>query len=108
MGPPQQTRILWNTNSEPHWNEVFDFEGLKTPAAYTLKISVLDKDSLLGLQNDTADWLAAEDVLGKGEVDLGTLDNVSAYQDREVMINDGWFKDTTITIALHTRGGWGN
>mmetsp|Transcript_118095 Transcript_118095/g.341451 ORF Transcript_118095/g.341451 Transcript_118095/m.341451 type:complete len:87 (+) Transcript_118095:2-262(+) len=84
------------------------FEGLEKPCSCTLKINVLDRDSLFGLQFEAADWLAKDDELGCGTVDLGTIDCTERFQDMEVMIADGWFKDSSVFIALDTYGGWGN
>jgi len=104
---PQQSNVIQDS-LDPQWNEQFVFEGLDTPCAYTLKISVLDKDSLFGLEGNVADFLALDDKLGAAKVDLGTLANTTEFQDMELVVSDGWFSDSTINISLSTRGGWGN
>lgn len=103
-----QSKVMTDGGPNPHWNEQFTFEGLAEPCSYTLKLSVLDKDSLLGLDGKIADWLALEDKLGAASVDLGTLSNTRTFQDMELVIADGWFVDSTISIGLNTHGGWGN
>mmetsp|Transcript_51578 Transcript_51578/g.102455 ORF Transcript_51578/g.102455 Transcript_51578/m.102455 type:complete len:713 (+) Transcript_51578:77-2215(+) len=105
---PQQSKVIPDGGPNPHWNEQFVFEGLDTPAAYTLKVSVLDKDSLFGLEGQIADYLAMDDKLGAATVDLGTLANTTEFQEMEIVISDGWFSDSTVSLALNTHGGWGN
>jgi len=105
---PRQSRVIPDAGKNPHWNEQFDFEGLEKPGSYTLKLTVLDKDSLFGLGGEIADWLVAEDRLGSATVDLGILKKTHNFQDMELVIDDGWFVDSKISIGLNTRGGWGN
>jgi len=105
---PQESKVIPDGGPNPHWNEQFVFEGLDTPAAYTLKVSVLDKDSLFGLEGQIADYLAMDDKLGAATVDLGTLANTTEFQDMDITISDGWFSDSTVTLALNTQGEWGN
>jgi len=105
---PQESKVIPDGGPNPHWNEQFVFEGLDTPAAYTLKVSVLDKDSILGLEGDVADFLAVDDKLGAATVDLGTLANTTEFQDMDIMISDGYFTDSTVSLALNTHGEWGN
>eukprot|EP00429_Kryptoperidinium_foliaceum_P013634 CAMPEP_0176048494 /NCGR_PEP_ID=MMETSP0120_2-20121206/24090_1 /TAXON_ID=160619 /ORGANISM="Kryptoperidinium foliaceum, Strain CCMP 1326" /LENGTH=712 /DNA_ID=CAMNT_0017381913 /DNA_START=76 /DNA_END=2214 /DNA_ORIENTATION=- len=108
VSPPQTSKVINDCGGEPTWNETMFFEGLEKPCSCTLKINVLDRDSLFGLQFEAADWLAKDDELGCGTVDLGTIDCTERFQDMEVMIADGWFKDSSVFIALDTYGGWGN
>jgi len=108
VGSTYQSKVMTDGGSEPHWNEQFTFEGLASPCSYTLKITVLDRDSLLGMEGQVADWLALDDKLGCASVDLGSLANTRSFQDMELIISDGFFVDSTISIALNTQGGWGN
>jgi len=105
---PVESRVLWDAGKNPEWNEQFVFEGLQTPAAYTLKVAVLDKDSLLGLKGDIADWLASEDELGNATLHLGTLSRSKNWQHQELTIADGWFSGSTVKIACNTDDAWGN
>merc|ERR1712232_360862 len=105
---PFESKVINDGGRNPKWNQVIDIEGLKTPGAYTLKLSVLDKDSVLGLGGDIADCLASDDKLGSAQVDLGELQCCKKYQMRKLIIVDGWFQDSTLTIGLNTEGTWGN
>jgi len=76
-----------------------------------LKLSVLDKDSVLGLGGlggEIADSLFSDDKLGSAQVNLGELQCCKKYQMRNLIIVDGWFQDSTLTIGLNTEGNWGN
>eukprot|EP00932_Pfiesteria_piscicida_P003470 SRR837773.13379.p2 GENE.SRR837773.13379~~SRR837773.13379.p2 ORF type:complete len:231 (-),score=98.11 SRR837773.13379:134-772(-) len=108
VGVPQESRVIWDGGANPEWNEQFEFEGLKDPSSLTLKISVLDKDSLLGLKGDLADWLVSEDELGSAKLDIGELSNSMTWQHRELMVADGWFQDSKVKMAFNTCGRWGN
>jgi len=107
MGP-RKTHVVENGGANPEWNEHICFEGLDTPGAYTLKITVLDKDSVLGMENAVADMMAADDKLGATTFDLGTLDCSEEWQDQELIIADGWFSDSKVFLALNNKGEWGN
>eukprot|EP00416_Gambierdiscus_australes_P011113 CAMPEP_0171134806 /NCGR_PEP_ID=MMETSP0766_2-20121228/128659_1 /TAXON_ID=439317 /ORGANISM="Gambierdiscus australes, Strain CAWD 149" /LENGTH=220 /DNA_ID=CAMNT_0011598273 /DNA_START=30 /DNA_END=690 /DNA_ORIENTATION=+ len=104
---PRQTSVKANT-LKPVWNEDITFEGIDTPAAYTLRLEVLDKDLLLGLSATLADSLVPDDKLGAAEVDLGTLYNSEGFQERELIIERrklGLFKATsTLASALWGAG----
>mmetsp|Transcript_90827 Transcript_90827/g.256023 ORF Transcript_90827/g.256023 Transcript_90827/m.256023 type:complete len:145 (-) Transcript_90827:311-745(-) len=100
---PKETSVKDEGGANPVFNEEFLFKDLETPGSYTLKVTVLDKDSLVGL-----DVLAADDKLGSATLDLGTLSNTEDMVDKELMIADGWFSDSTVNIAVSTCGGWGN
>lgn len=105
MGP-KQTSVKKDTLS-PVWNEDVVFEGLQHPAAYTLKVNIFDKDTLLGTGH--FDWLSADDKLGSGEVDLGMLYNTRAFQDKELTVERrklGLFT-AKLNIGLSTLGCWG-
>mmetsp|Transcript_21048 Transcript_21048/g.29083 ORF Transcript_21048/g.29083 Transcript_21048/m.29083 type:complete len:151 (-) Transcript_21048:228-680(-) len=106
---PMETSVK-NDDSDPEWMEELLFEGLETPGAYTLKLNVLDKDSVLGIGGEIADCLAADDKLGSADVDLGTLANSEDFQDQELVIERRFFGacKSTLSIALSTKGGWGN
>jgi len=104
---PKQTSVKDDTLN-PVWNEDIVFEGLDTPAAYTLRVNVFDKDTFLGTGH--LDWLSPDDKLGDGKVDLGTLYNTRDFQDKELVIERrklGLFK-ATLNISLSTQGQWGN
>jgi len=104
---PKQTSVKDDTLS-PVWNEDIVFEGLDTPAAYTLKLNVFDKDTFLGTGH--LDWLSSDDKLGDGSVILGTLYRNPGFQERELVIERrklGLFK-AKLNIALSTEGQWGN
>jgi len=104
---PKQTSVKGDT-LDPVWNENIVFEGLDTPAAYTLKVNVFDKDTFLG--SGYLDWLVSDDKLGHGQVDLGTLYNTRAYQEKELIVERrkfGLFK-ARLYISLCTLGQWGN
>jgi hypothetical protein len=104
---PKQTSVKDDTLN-PVWNEDIVFDGLETPSAYTLQMNVLDKDTFLGTGH--LDWLSADDKLGDGKVDLGTLCRSSGFQDRQIVIERrklGLFK-ATLSIGLSTQGQWGN
>mmetsp|Transcript_154375 Transcript_154375/g.495026 ORF Transcript_154375/g.495026 Transcript_154375/m.495026 type:complete len:199 (+) Transcript_154375:290-886(+) len=100
---PKETSVKNECGANPEFNEEFLFKDLEAPGSYTLKVTVLDKDSLLGL-----DVLAADDKLGSATLDLGTLGNTEDMVDKELIISDGWFSDSTVNIAVSTCGGWGN
>jgi len=104
----QRTKVIRKGGRNPHWNEQLTFEGLVTPAAYTLKFKVYDQDSFLGLPGQLADWADADDRLGKAEVNLATLRCTTDFQDFELNIADGWFTNSTLSIALNTDAQWGN
>ena len=53
---------------------------LETSGAYTLRVTVLDKDSAAGI--DILDVFAADDKLGSAKLDLGELKNIDAYEDK--------------------------
>jgi len=104
---PKQTSVKDDT-LDPVWNEDIVFEGLDTPAAYTLRINVFDKDTFLGTGH--LDWLSSDDKLGDVKVDLGTLYNTRGFQDQELVIERrkfGLFK-AKLNIGLSTQGQWGN
>lgn len=104
---PKQTSVKDDTLN-PVWNEDIVFEGLDTPAAYTLKLNVFDKDTFLG--TGYLDWLSSDDKLGDGSVILGTLYRNPGFQERELVIERrklGLFK-AKLNIALSTEGQWGN
>ena len=103
---PRETRVIHEGGADPVWNEEIEFEGLTTPGLYSLKLTVLDYDSVLGMENEIADCLAADDKLGAATIDLGELDNSKDWQDRDLVIADGWFADSGLSISLNTRGGW--
>jgi len=103
---PKETSVENEGGANPEFNEEFLFEDLGTPSSYTLKVTVLDKDSLLGI--GALDVLAADDKLGSATLDLGTLSNTEDMVDKELIIADGWFSDSTVNIAVSTCGGWGN
>jgi Ca2+-dependent lipid-binding protein len=104
---PKQTSVKDDT-LHPVWNEDIVFDGLETPSAYTLKMNVFDKDTLLGTGH--LDWMSSDDALGDGKVDLGTLYRSTGFQDKELVIEWrklGLFK-AKLNIALSTQGQWGN
>lgn len=107
VAAPKQTSVKDDTLN-PVWNEDIAFEGLDTPAAYTLKINLFDKDTFLGTGH--LDWLFPDDKLGDGKVDLGTLYNTREFQDRELVIERRkfGFMKAKLNIALSTLGQWGN
>merc|ERR1712107_278361 len=104
---PKQTSVKDDT-LDPVWNEEVVFEGLDTPAAYTLQANVLDKDTLLG--TGLLDWMSKDDALGDGKVDLGTLYRVDRFQDCRLVIEQRKLGliEATLNIALSTQGQWGN
>jgi Ca2+-dependent lipid-binding protein len=101
---PKQTSVKADTLN-PVWNENIVFDRIDTPAAYTLKINVFDQDKLLGV-----DWLARDDKLGDGTVDLGTLYRTGNEQDKQLIIERRklGFVKATLNISLDTEGQWGN
>mmetsp|Transcript_69570 Transcript_69570/g.137687 ORF Transcript_69570/g.137687 Transcript_69570/m.137687 type:complete len:730 (+) Transcript_69570:49-2238(+) len=108
---PFESKVIPDGGPNPKWNQVMTIEGLKSPGAYTLKLSVLDKDSVLGLGGlggEMADSLISDDKLGSAQVNLGELQCCKKYQMRNLIIVDGWFQDSTLTIGLNTEGNWGN
>jgi len=101
---PKQTSIKDDTLN-PVWNEDIVFDGLDTPAAYSLKINVFDKDYGMGI-----DWLNPDDKLGDAMIDLGALYNSRDFQPHEVTIERrkfGFIK-AKLNIGLSTMGQWGN
>lgn len=104
---PKQTGVKDDTLN-PVWNEEIVFEGLDTPAAYTLKLNVFDKDTFLGTGH--LDWLSSDDRLGDGAVDLGTLYKSKGFQEKELVIERRklGFVKAKLNIALSTLGQWGN
>jgi len=107
VGITERTRVINNGGPNPVWNEQFTFEGLQTPASYTLKLNVWDQDSFLGLPGQLADWAAADDHLGTAEVNLELLRNTTDFQEFEPTVSKGWFQDSKLVIALNTDGLWG-
>lgn len=105
--PTQKSKVIVNGGRNPDWNEQFIFEGLMKPTEYILKISVLDQDSFLGLKGKVADWLVHDQHLGAATVDLSELPCSNNFTDMEVTVNDGWFHDSTVVLALSSMGGWG-
>lgn len=105
---PHYSSVCQDGGANPVWNDVVYMEGLHQPASYTLKVSVLDKDSVLGLESEIADNLVPDDKLGAASVDMGTLESSTDWQDQELTVCDGWFSDSTVTLALNTSGSWGN
>lgn len=103
---PKETSVKDECGANPVWNEEVVFDGLETPGAYTLVVTVLDKDSVLGI--DALDCLAADDKLGKADFDLGTLSKTDKWQDKTLIVVDGWFSDSTVNLSLSTCGDWGN
>eukprot|EP00444_Apocalathium_aciculiferum_P032732 CAMPEP_0183487900 /NCGR_PEP_ID=MMETSP0370-20130417/180672_1 /TAXON_ID=268820 /ORGANISM="Peridinium aciculiferum, Strain PAER-2" /LENGTH=310 /DNA_ID=CAMNT_0025681229 /DNA_START=52 /DNA_END=985 /DNA_ORIENTATION=+ len=103
---PKETTVKNECGANPEFNEEFIFEDLEAPGSYTLKVTVLDKDSLLSI--GALDAFAADDKLGSATLDLGTLSNTEDMVDKELIIADGWFSDSTVNIAVRTCGGWGN
>ena len=53
---------------------------LETSGAYTLRVTVLDKDSAADI--DILDVFAADDKLGSAKLDLGELKNTDAFEDK--------------------------
>lgn len=104
---PKQTSVKQDT-LKPVWNEDIVFEGLDMPAAYTLRVNLFDKDTFLGTGH--LDWLAADDKLRHGTVDLGTLYNSREFQDKELIVERRKFGlfTATLNIGLCTLGQWGN
>jgi len=107
VGSTHESRTLWDGGRNPEWNEQFEFEGLKNPAACKLVLNMLDKDSLFGLKGGFADWLVRDDKLGSATVDLGTLKKTRAFQDMEISVLQGIFHDTMLSISVNTQGQWG-
>lgn len=108
MAGPGYTGVIQDGGANPEWNDLITFEGLDKPTSYKLVVTVLDKDSFLGFGGDVADYMAADDKLGKATFDLGELDNSEEWQEKELCIADGWFSDSNVTIAFNTAGQWGN
>merc|ERR1712039_662102 len=108
VGAKKESNVVEDGGPDPVFNEQIDFEGLEKPCTYKLKVTVMDKDTFLGMSGEMADMMAADDKLGSATVDLCDLENSKAFQDRTLTIADGWFSDSTIDIALCTQGGWGN
>lgn len=104
IGGPFQTTVK-SEGANPVWNEEFVFHDLQSPGAYTLRINVLDKDEFLGIK--AFDKFDRDDVLGKVDFHLGTLENTNEYQDRELIIVDGYVSDSTLRVGFHTGGQWG-
>lgn len=107
LAGPKQTSVKQDT-LKPVWNEDIVFEGLDMPAAYTVRVNLFDKDTFLGTGH--LDWLAADDKLGHGTVDLGTLYNSREFQDKELIVERRKFGlfTATLNIGLCTLGQWGN
>lgn len=105
---PHYSSVCQDGGDSPVWNDVVYMEGLDQPASYTLKVTVLDKDSVLGFESDILDNMVPDDKLGSASVDMGTLESSTDWQDQELIVSDGWFSDSTVTLSLNTSGSWGN
>jgi len=108
VGFTQKTSPLESGNADPYWNEQFDFEGLIIPEACTLKMLVKQKDSSLGASNKVADWLDKDGKLGSATISLGILKRTTEFQSFDVVIADGWFSQSRVSIAVNTLGQWGS
>merc|ERR1712107_297447 len=60
VGCKKESTVIEDGGSDPIFNEQIDFEGLEKPCTYTLKVTVMDKDTLLGIKGEMADMLAAD------------------------------------------------
>jgi len=107
VGITQESRIVWDGGANPEWQQQFEFEGLKKPGEYTLKMKVLDKDSLLGMKGKIADWLNKDDKLGAATFELRDLKKSMSWQHREIKVAARWFHNSTLRVAFNTVGRWG-
>lgn len=97
-GRNHRTRVINNGKSTPHWNEQLTLEGLESPEAHTLRLTVWDRD-----------FFTPDDLLGSVDVKLGLLRKTTEFQDFELTVANGrgLRKDTKLLIALNTDGCWG-
>jgi Ca2+-dependent lipid-binding protein len=80
----------------PEWNEVLTFSGVVNPAAKVLDIAIYDDDTF------------KDDKIGGYKLDLGTLMQTDEPQEFEVVVDDGWFSNATLTFTVKLDGTWGN
>eukprot|EP00746_Dinoflagellata_sp_MGD_P142371 gnl/MRDRNA2_/MRDRNA2_75349_c0_seq1.p1 gnl/MRDRNA2_/MRDRNA2_75349_c0~~gnl/MRDRNA2_/MRDRNA2_75349_c0_seq1.p1 ORF type:complete len:697 (+),score=158.91 gnl/MRDRNA2_/MRDRNA2_75349_c0_seq1:89-2179(+) len=103
---PRKTSVKKDGGPNPEWNELITFEGLDTPEAYTLKITVLDYDDVLGV--GWLDFADADDKLGAADFALGELDKSEEFQEKELTIGGGVHGEAVIVVGLSNKGEWGN
>jgi len=92
---PLRSATVANDNN-PEWNEMMTFEGVENPAAKTLEIAIYDDDTFV------------DDKIAGCSVDLGTLIQTDEPQEFTLVVDDGYFKDATLTFQIKLDGSWGN
>lgn len=83
-------------NENPEWNEIMLFEGVENPAAKVLDIAIYDDDTF------------KDDKIAGCKLDLGTLIQSDEPQEFTMVVDDGYFTDSTLTFQIKLDGSWGN
>merc|ERR1719221_1290042 len=96
IGNPAQTSVLKSAGHDATWNETLRFpsEILTFPQAYTLKLSVWDKDTV-----------KTDDPLGKYEMKLSKLIRTPMGSDFSETLEGG--KGAVLTFNVNSEGTWG-
>merc|ERR1712217_358221 len=94
-GDKQQTATV-SGSSNPEWNEELVFEEIVSPANKVMKIAIYDDDTF------------KDDKIGECTLPLGKLVATDAPQEFTLVVDDGFFKDATITFVVTTDGSWGS
>jgi hypothetical protein len=97
LGKPLQTKVLDEAGENAEWNETLSFpvDILSFPQAYSLKLSVFDKDLMPG----------GDDCLGKLDFDLSTLVRKPDATEFAKELVDG--KGAILKFAVSNEGTWG-
>jgi hypothetical protein len=96
IGNPAQTSVVKNAGQQAEWNETLRFssEILTFPQAYTLKLTVFDKDDM-----------KRDDLLGKYELKLSKLIRSPMGTEFTELLDGG--KGAALTFKISSEGTWG-